>query len=825
MTYLDATSSELAIASGVTDLDPEIALRSFLDSFDIALVGHYLSGGLSPDTAEEEPAFFRYLVLTCVIAVNDVVGADLDTHNFRVRMGQAFGIPELTSVGGVNRLWRRLASWSDRQRSAGRAVRQVVLPDPGAMRLIGHAVKMAFPAWRDKAQFAAMLKTISQSVRRSPRKLVEELLRTHRRFDIPSAIMDALQDFSERLSSGQTMLADHRFWVLVSGIERQISAEAGEKDAAFWIELRFAGFDQDVAEFTLNTAPQSRLSLIGGGPFAGGAWSDVLQAISNKSGHVARRIGDGYAVFVRRAGSWVCDEGGPGADDFCLVVARRGSAPRDWRLRTTWTEVENDWDISGRIDGHEVLRHLSRNGFVQEELVSPRLTGGVSLKRNVYLGRPSFLPELSGVESSAITVTRLREGPGELRVDPDGLLRCKETTDGVWRIGLAEGDNRMDLTCVLEGSAPEPGTYADLTSKPGWRQDREMLDETSSHPSQIEVEIKDDVAADRTAVEDLGEAIFSKAGTVWREGELITLIDRVVPTHDLVWDVLRAYQEAGWLDPYIAQAWRGRVWACRRPRLILLSESEAVVDGATPWIVQKTLLQALGVTGGELKRYYGTCWSPSTIRIHETSVVRLAETLEWPVLPLSALPAPDPILQWIEDPRTPDGRRHASSWSYRLGLFVGRKDESARVSLERWVRDRGDEADLYVLRRGSEILKKTSSRVAAILEGHRLNRMALFVQSGEKVRRIGKSGYLPSPIARHARLRTMRSSGPVIADDGTWDYTYHLDRSMTAWLRRFIGEGFASRGVEGPSTGGSAMALARHRGTRRPSWKSTAGGM
>ncbi|UWM78902.1 hypothetical protein N1937_29485 (plasmid) [Rhizobium sp. WSM4643] len=785
-----------------------------------------MSGGSSSDTAEEEPAFFRYLVLTCVIAVNDVAGTDLDTHNFRVRMGQAFGIAELTSVGGVNRLWRRLANWSDRQRSAGRPVRQVVLPDPGAMRLIGYAVKMAFPAWRDKAQFAAILKTISQSVRGSPRRLVEELLRTHRRFDIPSAIMDALLDFSERLSSGQTMLAGHRFWALVSGIERQISAENGERgDAAAWIELRFAGFDQDVAEFSLKTARQSRLSSIGGGHFAGGAWSDVLQAVAgNKSGHVARRIGEGYAVFVRRAGSWVCDEGGPGTDDFCMVVARRGSAPRDWRLRTTWTEVDRDWDISGRIDGIEVLRHLSRNGFVPEELVGPRLTGGVSLKRNVYLGRPSFLPEVSGVHSSAISVTRLREGPGELRVEPNGLLRCEETTDGVWRIGLAEGDNRMDLTCVLEGSAPEPSTYSDFTSKSGWRQDREMSDEAPSHPLQIGAMIEDDVAADRTAMDDLGEAIFSKAGTGWREGELIALIERVVPTHDLVWDVLRAYQEAGWLDPYVSQTWRGRVWTCRRPSLVLLSESEAVVDGATPCIVQKALSKALGVTGGELKRYGGAPWSPESIRIDGMFVARLAETLEWPVLPLSALPAPDPIRQWIEDPRTPDGRRHASSWSYGLGLFVDRHDESARVSLERWVRDRGDEADLYVLRRGSEILKKTASRVAAILEGHRLNKIALFAQNGERLRRIGKSGYLPSPIARQARFRTMRSSGPVMASDGTWDYAYHLDRSMTVWLRRFIGEGFAGPGEDGPATG-SAMALARRRGTRRPSWDSIAGGV
>lgn len=155
ITFIDATPSELRTASGRDDWSDETARQSFLASFGAAEVRSWLGGrivwaGLDDPT----PGYFRYLVLTCFVVATDDKWSD--THDFRLRLAQVLGTDTaFQSVTGVIRLWQTLVRWCERRRDAGDPFRQLILPEPGNMVLIGHAVKLAFPAWRDRVSPAA----------------------------------------------------------------------------------------------------------------------------------------------------------------------------------------------------------------------------------------------------------------------------------------------------------------------------------------------------------------------------------------------------------------------------------------------------------------------------------------------------------------------------------------------------------------------------------------------------------------------------------------------------------------------------------------------
>jgi hypothetical protein len=148
ITFIDATPEELAAASGQYGRAEE-ASESFLQQFNPTNVQRWLDGEYNPTAFDRAvPGYFRYLMLSCFVTATDE-GAG-DTNNFRVRLGEILRTGSaFNAVSGVNRLWQDLATWCGRRRSRGELIRELTLPDPGHMTLIGHAVRIAFPAWRD----------------------------------------------------------------------------------------------------------------------------------------------------------------------------------------------------------------------------------------------------------------------------------------------------------------------------------------------------------------------------------------------------------------------------------------------------------------------------------------------------------------------------------------------------------------------------------------------------------------------------------------------------------------------------------------------------
>jgi hypothetical protein len=811
MSYLDATAPQLAAAWGGS-VRGDQALQDFLALFDAKSVAYWLGSRHEWFASEPEPPFFPYLVLTCVIAVNDIAGVDAGTNNFRTRLGQTLGIPELQSVGGVNPLWKALERWSHKRRSRGLPVREIVLPDPGTMTLIGYAVRMAFPSWRDRRIFSSILEGIPERIRSSPSRLVYELKRTHRSFDIPTAISEALDDFAQRLGSGDTMLTTHRFWSLVASINSALENEAGvPRRASSSVELRFGGYDQDEPDFSLHE---------GNGARNDSPWSDIVKKLlADERSPIAKGLRHGYAVFNRSAGCWVCDEAGLDPVAMCLVITRRDSEARRWRLNARWRDLGDDWEISDGIDGNVVASILKLAGGAIREIAQPKLSGGVRFKQGVYLGQPGFLPDIDRPGNGNFAIARLFGDDDGLEVDRNGLLTAERPTQGIWRVSVGESGDRTDITLSLERHSPEPAAFSEPPRSDSWRPDRELRSQTADRPvgSNAPILLKAKEAA--VSAEAICEAVFSKAGTGWQEGELVELIKGALPSPMMVWDVIRSLQEAGWLDSFSSKVWRGRRWHCRPPTFVMISEKEAIVDGAIGGAVLGRLADLARPRGLSVERLVGASeYSPPTVLVAGNGIGALASAMEWRCVQLDGLPSANSADQWLEDGRTQDGRRLASTWSHTVGLVLERSTEDTVVKVERWVRERADEADLYLIRdRGGNVLKKTSSRVLAVLEGHRLNRVPLFEKRSDSVVRIRKSGHLPLPVARHLRLRSSMASGPVADGSGTWKYLYSSVGEVDIWLRQFLGSGLKQEERHSTATATKAVEW-RHRGGRRPAW-------
>jgi hypothetical protein len=136
ITFLDGTPAELAAAAVEHGITEQNAQLEFVSCFDRAAVQSWLNGESIPASRDGElPGYFRYLVLTALAsATEEGVG---DNNDFRDRLGALFGGYRLNAVSGVNTLWRALVSWCKRRRDAGE-------------NLIGYAVRIAFPSWRER---------------------------------------------------------------------------------------------------------------------------------------------------------------------------------------------------------------------------------------------------------------------------------------------------------------------------------------------------------------------------------------------------------------------------------------------------------------------------------------------------------------------------------------------------------------------------------------------------------------------------------------------------------------------------------------------------
>jgi hypothetical protein len=824
LAFLDATPAELAWASREDGLTEDGAQRAFLSQFDRSTVQAWLDGQCAPPALDGEvPGYFRFLVLTALVsATEEGVGA---THNFRIRLGELLGGRPLHSVSAVNRLWKALVGWCDRRREVGQPIRRVILPTTGSMTLIGHAVRIAFPSWRDRRAFTRVLRAVPREARQVPERLVQELSRPHRRIWLPAGVLGALEDFEREFRRNHRMLLGHRFWTLVQSIDARLCEEQDESGSARWtLEGRFSGYEQDVLELRLfkGVGPSQSVAPV----FQGGLHGLEEIAAAELPSGLARAMTQGVLFLSEGlAALWTADESGPRDHAAALLVARSGSIAFTWSLDTTWTSLEGGWSVSGRLDPLSLigLRHalgLRRSGLAG--LVDLSLEGGVKTARSTWLGRPRVLPLVTASSSSRVAVRPIAGAEDILTASggpPKWALHAPAPLTGRWLLTASEGTTEIEKVLTLEADAPERWDWS-AEDDQNFEAEEELVyrEGRPTVPLPLGTQAGDE---QRGSLDDILEVIYAGAGSGWAESDLVAILEPLLPSAHFVWDFLRGLAEGSWLEPCISKSWRARKWRLCAPSVCVLGPGNALIEGSVATVARRRLVGSVDALGGHLLMRPGVSpWAPPLLTVCELEVQELAKMMAWrclsPVMPAFAT-AP---LCWPDERRTSDARLLAGIWSFELGRFVRPETERKRnegdVELHRLVRERGDDRDLYRVTHGSEQCV-TSSRTVAILEAYRRRKTPLFNWSASRFYRTARGGHLPLPVAKALPRRSLCGSGPVIKPAGGPSYEYVADVSSARWLAEAFGPALAGVPVARNSDLLKRMVRVK-RGGSRPSW-------
>jgi len=840
ITFLDATPVELAAASG-RGWEPEDAARAFLAHFNTAAVQGWLGGKYSSVSAEGSvPGYFRFLVLTCLVAaLNESVGS---THNFRVRLGEALQTgTTFSAVEGVNDLWLQLTKWCDKRRERGAPIRRLILPEAGRMKLIGYAVRIAFPAWRDQVSFKRLLSDIPVNIRNSPQRLVSELKRPQNWIIIPEAIRAACDDFESLLSSGQRLLSSHRFWTLVKSTEELLLVGTPLNQLNGWrLEVSFSGVDEDVVEFKLFLGGRQRLShSVECEPVFSGSLSRLISLSTEKIPKVlAKSIESGALVFWQNSNAcWVFHDQGVPEDALMIVIARSGSAAIRLAVSTSWNPIDKDWYVSTPLNSADTAALKNNTGLSlksTENLLVIKVVGGVKTARQVYLGRPRFLPAVIASSTSHASIYSTDSGFDQLSLSgaaPKWCLESETILNGTWRLAVNEGKLDFDTNLSFEADAPEKFELDTNLTKGFVIEEEISLQESEIHLASGSP-ASTSPWSETSLIADIMEVVYAGAGSGWAESDLVPLIQSVLPHKSMVWDILRSLAEAGWIKPHISEAWRARKWMLCAPKIISVGSENNVIEGAVGAAALKRLSRVVEVNGGVLfMRGSTSSLVPPAIVVQNMDAGTLSKLTGWPEQK-SLWPTISSAPQcWAQEKRTCDGRRQVGTWSFEKGLFlpVGQIiiDKESVPSIERWARDRQDDRDVYKV----EYARRhfiTTSRTAAILEGYRLKRAALFNWSGNQFTRKSRSGYLPLPVARVLRLSTLACSGVQEVSPGKWSYTYPATKEAGMWVAGLFGQaiegfsftqhaGWINETVQARRSGNRSIWTARSSGFSSPS--------
>ncbi len=839
LTYIDATPPELANAIGEPTADHNEVRERFLavfrrDSRLGAVLGGHRQVGWAD--GEEAPGFFRYLVLTCFVPAAEGTGS----NEFQARFGELLGIGRpFNHVNAIADLWRRLGDWCDRRRAKGVLVRRVILPDPGGWSRIGHSIRLSFPTWRDRQRLTRLIDEIPATELRSPQKLIGVLRQFRLADDLNGALGLAYDDFRDRYAAGDRLLGEHRFWRLAASlVDRRDTVSVCRKEREWRIDLVF-GLDEDVEAELIVGDDGEELP-------ACGRFSEIAEtAISDRTAPawLSGAMERGILLFTERAwGRWSSSATGPKPGNLITMVATQSVRNRLGANVAVWRRLDGIWNLSDPIDG-EMAGRLLRNlvdtfrGVIGStegsELASLRWVDAVRTG-SAILGRTTVLPSVCGTDNAVIGIMPIGDAMGTpemRRADGASIWRIASSVPlrGRFEVSAVESDfgGRSPLETarliVFDDRAAIHEELAAPDARPDIRRPEVEIVASGSRPifgdGYSQPSPPSAVVPPEGGLVDLGEAIYAIGRRGLTEQKLVGLCRRIVPIGGpWAWDVLRMFQEAGWIESRLANRWRARTWYLRPPRLVRFATREgvSVADGAIPIVLREQFVQAAADVGGRAWSMADTSpWTLPVLGASGADVVKLAEKLGWTV---SECPTPcfaSAPTCWPEERRDATNRERKSIWDWRIGCFSeNQTDSRCPVVLSRWWRQ--DDADLFVVEDGSGRAEAFGSRVSAIIEAHRIAGRRLLKRCGDRMVRNTREGFLPYPVARALRFALLAPAGPhpsMVGGPGAsgWTWSYPVDSLRESALRVLFGSAVTDeRRDDLPD-----IAIRRHRGMSR----------
>lgn len=317
--------------------------------------------------------------------------------------------------------------------------------------------------------------------------------------------------------------------------------------------------------------------------------------------------------------------------------------------------------------------------------------------------------------------------------------------------------------------------------------------------------------ADRDADRPLARFMEISAGlAIQRKGipepEFLDRLGDVLRIDDYrtLWDVARAWVEAGFFDSLARRGWKGRLYFARDPRLVVWKTGDtihATLMGVAPRHVRRRvqeIARSLDVSIRPTTSH--SRWVPALLSWSASSgeaLRRLAAECDLRIHHYLMPPGTFPtsladIVAGAELDGEPHGYELRGYWNWERGLFtreLGSNDVPVAVE---WY-DRSDRQPVFLVRRDGTPYWSSHSRNWALLVAYTLASIPPFELVGDSDLARGVSGqiYLPLPLSRAIAAVAETSPGPAMLDNDRWTYTYSL-RSQTeraAVLRAIWGSG------------------------------------
>jgi hypothetical protein len=418
------------------------------------------------------PRYFAHLVLTCLAASDVGDGAKKVERNFRRRLRELLdqGDDYNYTLKELPDLWEKLQIWLRKAREQGECYRDLILPNPGRLRIIGYSVELAFPHYKDQSTLIEIF--AERGVALSPPVLtvLEPVEKNSGRFT--AQFQEAFHEFRGAFLGRQPDLYRYPFWsavceALQRSWERQASAPGGmalhalvrldlDEEERFELTIQLDGNElgsecaglctEPAGEFgierfthLLTVDPNHLVGESAGGLLLKGRLGELLANL--RAPELSRAVSEGVLLFAPDdEGTWVVTFARPEAGEVralvrCDIVPRFLEALRSVGARPRATESSYPgWSGILKFSGVDLAvapfesAGLARVGCLRDVVTVPRvhLRGGIILPNSTgWLGRRPCLPEVVAPPDEIVVIQRLDLGPGsrsptvELSAEPE----------------------------------------------------------------------------------------------------------------------------------------------------------------------------------------------------------------------------------------------------------------------------------------------------------------------------------------------------------------------------------------------------------------------
>lgn len=800
--FIDVNDEELAQALKISNVDE--ARKKFLGSFNASLVQDVLSGRLQPSAPSEieSPGWFRFLILTCVIA--SISSEQSTIGDFRDRLAEQLKTNiNFDQLSGVTILWEKLVLWCENKHKEGRPFKKIILPELGSWRQIGYSLKISFPSRRelDRIQKVFGPKKLNLSNVSTLLKAIQDEIYNH---NWSNAFISAFNDFRDIVTQGNRVLEEHPLVLVMKKTSNLYYNGTPKKILLVSISTNIDNETICTITFsdekTKEIIEQNHFTILLGEVCKADLdirdFIRILPKICMLNGRddLAWSYHDGIFVFEELDwGQWNFTR--TPSNDLVRLLIRPDLIGKADNLKGSSFEWMLTDPVSYNYASKLLITLKNQNNSKDKILPRPTLSGGIKVG-NIYLGLPCCIPNITASKFCDVALQGNEHNSGNLFLEYDehNHLHIKATTkiNGRWILKVSENSVPViDLSLKFTDKAIEHAPEAYKIDKNNW------ISEVQSKFVGVKTKI---IPAnfntysyyyDDTIIEDFCEAIYAGGINGWDENKLLPFIKRFFNSTELSsWDVLRLLEDVGWLTPRTSSSWKARRWYLKKPSLFIYSDDLLVLEGATCCSFRERFKFIVEENNGRVEYVRPIDgWSIPTM-IAFVDFKKISNLFEIDILTDSSLilPKSSEKIIFAESDYTTLSRQVKSSWSWSLGKFTYKTIKDEEIALDRLCHNGDRSPDIFRLKKhnGHDILLQ--SRTTAIIEAYKFAKKPMFEfrNNSQELLRLTSEGGFTREICRYLRLR--HGVGAFLKQvNNKWEYYYTADHSDITLLKKWYG--------------------------------------